>query len=252
MLGQEHLQAPAADVFMGHEVRQADDAFTGQGQLTQGFTAGGRQARTDQQAVALGMAQRPVVEGFGLGETEQYMPLQVFDPFRGAVAGQVLGAGQQVQRAATERAGMQAGVGQLADANGNVGALFDQVDDQIAGVELQLDLRVQRAELADPGHDGMQHEGQGGIDAQASGRRLVMHRQVLFKFVHLLQDRLGPFEEESPFFGQVHAPGSTVDQRSAKLGFQARQGPADRRRRLPALFGGGGNRATLNHRDKHL
>ncbi|MCY1181446.1 hypothetical protein D9M73_219490 [compost metagenome] len=79
-----------------------------------------------------------------------------------------------------------------------------------------------------------------------------MHRQVLFEFVHLLQDRLGPFEEKSPFFGQVHAPGGTVDQRRAELGFQARQGAADRRRRLPALFRGGGNRATPDHRDKHL
>ncbi|MNG12195.1 hypothetical protein D3C84_957920 [compost metagenome] len=167
------------------------------------------------------MAQRPVVEGFGLGKAEQRMRLQVFNPLRCAMARQVLGAGQYVQRAAAEGAGMQAGVGQLADADGDIGALFDQVDDQVTGVELQLDLRVQRAELADPGHDGMQHEGQGGIDAQASGRRLVMHRQVLFKFVHLLQDRLGPFEEESPFFGKIHAPGSTVDQRGAKLGFQA-------------------------------
>jgi hypothetical protein len=34
---------------------------------------------------------------------------------------------------------MQAGVGQLADADGHVGALLQQVDDQVVGVQFQFD-----------------------------------------------------------------------------------------------------------------
>ncbi|MNT70757.1 hypothetical protein D3C72_2091750 [compost metagenome] len=98
----------------------------------------------------------------------------------------------------------------------------------------------------------MQHERQRGIDTQTPGRCLVVHRQMFFELVHLLQDRLGPFEEKTAFFCQVHAPGGAVDQRCTELGFQARQSPTDRRRRLPTLLGGGGNRAALDHRDEHL
>ncbi|MNK80125.1 hypothetical protein D3C87_998260 [compost metagenome] len=53
---------------------------------------------------------------------------------------------------------MQCRVAQGADADGDVGALFQQVDDQVVAVEFELDVRVEPAEFIDVGHDGVQHE----------------------------------------------------------------------------------------------
>ncbi|MNF45909.1 hypothetical protein D3C84_270560 [compost metagenome] len=237
---------------MGHEVRQANDAGTGQRQLAQGFTAGRRQPRLYVQAVALGMAQGPMVEAFGLGEAQQHMAAQVLDPLGRAMPGQVVGAGQDVQRAAAQKARVQGRIGQGPDANGNVGALFEQVDDQVVGVEFQQDIRVQPAKLAHPRHDGVQHERRCRIDAQAPGRRLLALRQAFFQLVHLVEDLLGPLEEKPPLLGQVHAPGGAVDQGGIELALQSRQGAADGRWRLADLLGGGRNRAALDDRDEHL
>ncbi|MNP56821.1 hypothetical protein D3C76_1515790 [compost metagenome] len=53
---------------------------------------------------------------------------------------------------------MQRRVGQGANANGDVGTLLQQVDDQIVAVEFELDVGVKPAEFIDVGHDGVQHE----------------------------------------------------------------------------------------------
>lgn len=65
---------------------------------------------------------------------------------------------------------MQGRVGQGANANGDVRALLQQVDDQVIAVELQLDIRIETAKLGDVRHDPMQHERHGGVDTQAPGR----------------------------------------------------------------------------------
>ena len=132
----------------------------------------------------------------------------------------VVGAGQDVQRAATQRAGVQSGVGQRTDANGNVGALLQQIDDQVIAVEFQQDLGVQGAKLGDVRHDGVQHKGRGSVDAQAPGGGALVRDQTLFQFIHLFQNQLGPLEEKLALFSQVHAPRGAVDQRGFKLGLQ--------------------------------
>jgi hypothetical protein len=61
-LGQHDLKAAAANVFVGHEVRQADDALPGQRQLSQRLAAGSDQRRPNGPVFALGMAQGPLVD----------------------------------------------------------------------------------------------------------------------------------------------------------------------------------------------
>ncbi|MNE61391.1 hypothetical protein D3C80_1566010 [compost metagenome] len=104
------------------------------------------------------ITQRPLVEAFVLGEPQQRMVGQVSHGLRCAVFFQVRRAGDDVQRAATQGAGMQRRVGQGANANGDVGTLLQQVDDQIVAVEFELDVGVKPAEFIDVGHDGVQHE----------------------------------------------------------------------------------------------
>ncbi|MGY2683931.1 hypothetical protein ACVWVZ_003265 [Pseudomonas tolaasii] len=147
---------------------------------------------------------------------------------------------------------MQGGVGQDADTNRDVGALLQQVDNQVIAVQLQLNIRVKAAKLGNVRHQPVQHERHGGVDAQPPGRFFLARRQAFFQLIHLRQDHLGLFEEILALFGQVHAPRGAVDQRGVELGFQARQGAADRRRRLPDLLRRSGNRAALNHADEGL
>ncbi|SPO62598.1 protein of unknown function [Pseudomonas inefficax] len=108
------------------------------------------------------------------------------------------------------------------------------------------------AEFADPRQDGMQHERRGGVDAQAPGRGLAVHRQALFHLVHLLQDQPSAFEEEATLLGQVHAPSGAVDQRGTQLALKARQGTADSGRGLAHLLGSSGNRAAVDDGDEYL
>ncbi|MNG02921.1 hypothetical protein D3C84_859730 [compost metagenome] len=170
---QQHFQAPGTNVFDGHEMRQAGNALTFQRQVPDRLAAGRADGRLNRPAIAMHITQRPLVEAFIVGEAQQRMPAQVLDHQRCAVLLKVSRAGDDVQRAATQRAGMQGRVGQRADADGDVGALFEQVDDQVVAVEFELDVRVEPAELVDVRHDGVQHERRGGVDPQTPGRGLL-------------------------------------------------------------------------------
>lgn len=147
---------------------------------------------------------------------------------------------------------MQRRIGEGADADGDVGALFQQVNDQVIAVEFELNVRIELPEFVDVGNDGVEHERRGGIDAQASGRSLLARRQTLFELIHLIENQLGLFEEILALLGQVHAPRGAVDQRGVELGFELRQRATDGRRRLADLLGGGGNRTALDHADENL
>ncbi len=149
---------------------------------------------------------------------------------------QVRGAGEDIQRAAAQRTGVQGRVRQIADTNSDIRALLQQIDDQVVAVEFQLDIRVQLAKLGDIRHHCVQHEGRRGVDPQAPGRRALPQGQALFQLVHLLQDLLGPLEEKLALLGQVHASGGAIDQRGIELGFQPRQAATDRRRGLADLL----------------
>ncbi|MNE87337.1 hypothetical protein D3C80_1845310 [compost metagenome] len=95
------------------------------------------------------MAQRPLVEAVRLGEAEQAVLAQRLDPLRRAVSLEVGRAGEDAQAIAAQRARMQGRIAQRTDADGDIGALLEQIDDLIAAVQLQLDLRVLRAKARD-------------------------------------------------------------------------------------------------------
>ncbi|MCY1554891.1 hypothetical protein D9M68_915020 [compost metagenome] len=131
---QDLHQLAAGAVGAGHEVGQTDNADTGQRQLAQGFAAGSLQARADRQGIAERMAQRPLVEAVRLGEAEQAVLAQRLDALRRAVSLEVGRAGEDAQAIAAQRARMQGRIAQRTDADGDIGALLEQIDDLIAAV----------------------------------------------------------------------------------------------------------------------
>ena len=252
LFGEQRHQAPILDIAVGHEAGQAGDALVAQGQLAERLAAGGRDIRLDLQAIAVGVHHRPAVEMLGLGEAEQGVPSQPLDARRRAVAGQVLRAGEDVQAAGAQRPRVQGGVAERTDADRHVGALLQQVDDQVVGVEFELDVRVQPAELADVRHHRVQHEGRGGVDPQAPGGALPAQGQAFLERLHLLQDLPCLVEEVAAFLGQLHAPGGAVEQGGAELVLEAREGPADGRGGQSHLFRGGADGTAVDYTDEAL
>ena len=127
---------------------------------------------------------------------------------------------------------MQAGVRQVADANGQIGAPLQQVDDAVVAIQLQLDLWITRAKIANQRHDHMQHKGRGGVDAQTPGRSLAAQGHLLLGFLHAGEDapRLG--QEQLALLGQLQAPGGAAQQGDGEFLLQSTEGTADARRRL--------------------
>lgn len=142
---------------------------------------------------------------------------------------------------------MQGGVTQGADADGDVGAVLDQVDDLVAAVQFQLDLRVTLAKARYQRYQHMQHEGRSGVDPQAPGRLLAAQGHLLFRLLHLRQDtpRLG--QERLALFGQLQAAGGTPQQGDVELVFQATEGAADAGGGLRQLLGGSGDGTRVDH-----
>ncbi|MNV31278.1 hypothetical protein D3C71_1225780 [compost metagenome] len=150
-------------------------------------------------------------------------------------------AGEDAQAAVRQRPRMQGGIGQRADADGDIGAAFEQVDVALAAVELQRDVRVARAVTGDQGRDHMQHERHGRIHAQPARRPFTARGDLLLGRFHRGDDGARLLQEGFALLGQVQAPGGAGQQGGAQLLFQPRQRPADARGGLLQLLGGGGD-----------
>lgn len=121
---------------VGHHVGQAGDAGAVFGEGEQGFAVVGGDVRGDVEETAAAVF-APAVARVGGGEAEQAVLRQIFGAARGAVSGEVGGGGDGAQRGFAEQAGVQGGVGQVAgDADGEVGVLFNQIDDAVVAVQL--------------------------------------------------------------------------------------------------------------------
>lgn len=132
--------------------------------------------------------------------------------------------------------------------NGDVGVFFQQVDDAVAGVQFQLDLRILRAEVGHQRRDHMQHERHGGVDAQAPGRLLAAQGDQLLGFVDGGEDAARVRQEGRALVGQRQPARGAGQQRGLQLLFQPAQCAAHTRDGLAELFGGGGDRAGVDHR----
>ena len=98
-------------------------------------------------------------------------------PIRGTISSRAAGA---------QRARVQRGIAQHADADRYVGTPLQQVNVELVGVELQRDLRVGAAEFRHQRHDGVQHEGRRRVHAQPAGGLLAARGHQLLGLVAAL------------------------------------------------------------------
>ena len=166
------------------------------------------------------------------------------------MAGQVLRAGEDVQAAGAQRRACRGGVAERADADRHVGALLQQVDDQVVGVEFELDVRAAGGTRR-CGTTACSMKGEAALIRRRPAA-LPAQGQAFLERLHLLQDLPRLIEEVAAFLGQLHAPGGAVEQGGAELVLEAREGPADGRGGQSHLFRGGADGTAVDYTDEAL
>ncbi len=204
---QDDLEASAGDIIAHHEVRMAGDALPGQAQVSHYLAAGGRKRGRDLLVQAL---HRPAIKRRRGEKANQLMIGQL--RHRGWPSGplEIGGARHQIQSRAPQQPGMQGGVRQGTDANGHVGTLLKQVDDAVAGGELQLDTGIATTEFSHQRHQLMQHEGAGSVHSQPPAGLAAPQCQRLFGGDQALEPDAHLLDKATAFIGQGDASRGAV------------------------------------------
>jgi hypothetical protein len=146
---------------------------------------------------------------------------------------------------------MQRGILQRADADRDIHALFQQIDDALVAGEFELDVRLARGERRHVRHDAVEHEGRGRVDAQAPRRLLAMTRDGLFGILHRGQNGARTVKKKLSLLGQLQTARGAQNQRDAQLLFEPGERPTHAGNGLLEFFGGGGDRPRIDHGDEY-
>ncbi|MNS74203.1 hypothetical protein D3C72_1076710 [compost metagenome] len=203
--------------------------------------------RTNLHFRAILAPQRPAIQRLRLGETKQGVIAKLGHGGRGATRIQVIGTGQHADAVAAQRPRVQRGIAQRADTDRHVGAVFEQIDDLVVGIQFELDFRVSRAEGADQRHHHVQHERRRCVHPQPPCRPLAPQRHLLLGQICRRQDLARVGEHRRALLGQLQPPRGPAQQRGFQLLLQPGQRPADPGDGLVELLRSGGDRAAIHH-----
>lgn len=147
------------------------------------------------------------------------------------VGGEIGRRGEHRPAQSTDPASPQIRVWQVADANGKIELLGDEIDTLVGEDELEVDLRIPRQELAQDGRDKFGAEKARGADADGPGKPPVAGEQVLARGVDGRQceaDAAGEFEARGC---GVQAPRRSRYELHAKIVLEPRKRTAHRLQR---------------------
>ncbi|MDT4870582.1 hypothetical protein FQZ97_1056670 [compost metagenome] len=165
--------------------------------------------------------------------------------------GQVRGRRHQHRSAGRQHPADQRGVGLGADANGQVDARLDQVERALAGVQVDLQLRVKLQEIGQRGGQLRVGEGDAAGDAQLPAQGGVVAAGFLFHVVHQRQHLLAAAQAGLARVGERDAAGGALQQARAQPLLQRAHMARDHGARHLQLVGRGAEAAALGHRHKH-
>lgn len=140
-------------------------------------------------------------------------------------------------------------IGQRAEADGEVVAVFHEVDRAVRHVKLHLDLRMTLAERRHNGRDGRTAEPEARVHAQQTARRGAVARDRVFHVADRRQDARRMREIGLALARQRQPPRRAVDEAHAQPCLHLRQALRGGRRREVERAGGRGQRAVA--RDQH-
>ena len=241
------LQRAAGQV-RGHVViGQLHDAVAGQRRLRERVAAVAAQAALHPQRAAFAVfADKPVL----VAAQQAVVLLQRGQRLWRTVRGQVGRRGADVQMAAGQPARDQAGVGQLADADGQVVAIVHQVQHLVAQLQLDVQRRVALAELQQQRRDVALAVGQRRGDFQAALRRGQVLRHRALGFAQRVQQLAAVLQVELAGVGQRDVAGGAVQQLGTQPRLQPCQLAAHLRYRQPQRLRGAGKAAVFRHGGK--
>lgn len=251
---QDAAQAAALQVFVQVPFRTDDDALAVEGPAEDDVAVvAGQRAMDLDRLVAAVLLEAPDAPGVVvLAVHDAAVGGQVGQGVRRAVAFQVGRRGAQEAAVAQDAAGVEAGVGQVAEADGEVVTLLDQVDGAVGDVELDFDFGVALGEGGDQRGDHGAAEAERGVDPQQAARRLAAAGDQLVHGAQFCEQAGGVFDVELAFAGQADAAGVAVDQTYAQSLLDGGQAHGGGRRRDVEGAGGGGKAAVAGQEDEEF
>lgn len=148
------------------------------------------------------------------------MPAQVFGPRWHAVSGQIVRAGAEQGVAGAELAGNQGRVEYVGDAQGDIDALFDQIDAPVGKLEIDLNLGIAREKVDHRRHQENPPDGGRAGDAHRPARFGMAGIGDGFQFVDFGEHVLAAQQAGLAGIGQAQAAGGPVQQAFAEPGFE--------------------------------
>lgn len=139
---------------------------------------------------------------------------------RPAGAGEVGGAGAGHEAHLRQRGRAQVAVGQQADADGDVHAVFGQVDDLVDEVQVDLDVRVAAQEAGQRADDVAAAEHRGRRHRQQPAGVAVPGQQRFLGAGQFTEDVAGARQELLAGVGQHQSPRAAVEEPRTQLGLQ--------------------------------
>ena len=163
----------------------------------------------------------PAVEIGVIARHDATVPRQVFGPLRCAVAGEVGRRGADQAFVLADLARHEAGVGEPADADGDVDALIDHVDHAVGRQQLELHQRIAGEELREHRRELMGGEGKRGRHPQHAARRAALAHDLVLQRLDLARRcGLGRGIEDLALLGEVQGAGRALQQPHAQPRFQ--------------------------------
>ena len=144
------------------------------------------------------------------------MPLEVGRTARRAGSGQIGRTGDDDALAVAEATRDVAGVGQLADADGDVEGFFDEIDVAVGQVQIDGEFRVRCGERADARRDVGNAQAAREAGAQASAQGAAGGTGRRFGFGQFGQQRFAADQVRASCFGQADLAGRPLQQANAK------------------------------------
>ncbi len=197
---------------------------------------------------SVGTAQGPAVLLRARKAQQQAVVVQqILRHLRRAATLQVVGRGHDQAAVIGQLAHDGGRIRQLGDADGEVDALLDQVDQHVGEVQAHLHLRVAFDELRDMGRDmePSEHGWDRHLDGTARLRRDGIERA--FRLLQLIEDGHAMLVIVRAILGQADMPGGAVEQAGAHVLFQPGDPVADHGRRQAHVPPGGRQAPQLHH-----
>ena len=155
------------------------------------------------------------------------MLVQIIDRFWASVSVEVVGTGTDDVARLSQAPRDQGGVFEIGDANGDVEPFFQEVDQSIVEIDVELEVGVAFEEVVDRIREMTLAEAQGSSDAQPTRQCTVLLADRKLGVLEIVDQPFGPLVQQPTACGQTQSPGGALEELDTKPALQLTEPPAD-------------------------